>query len=54
MDKFIPENKELDPIPRLLNKSETSDKDIEEAIEDWKKDPPDDKFKDILEAEIDD
>ncbi|BBG57863.1 hypothetical protein [uncultured phage] len=51
-DKFNPEDKSLQPIGRLLERAEVTADDIQKAIDDWKKKPPDDEFKNLLEPEI--
>ena len=51
-DKFNPEDKNLQPVARLLERSEVTTDDIQKAIDDWKKKPPDDEFKNLLEPEI--
>ena len=51
-DKFNPEDKSLQPIARLLERAEVTADDIQKAIDDWKKKPPDDEFKNLLEPEI--
>jgi hypothetical protein len=51
-DKFNPEDKNLQPISQLLGKAEVTADDIQKAIDDWKKKPPDPEFKNLLEPEI--
>jgi|GEM_PF-7122586 len=51
-DKFNPEDKSLQPVARLLERAEVTADDIQKAIDDWKKKPPDDEFKNLLEPEI--
>ena len=51
-DKFNPEDKNLQPISRLLGRAEVTADDIQKAIDDWKKKPPDLEFKNLLEPEI--
>ena len=51
-DKFNPEDKNLQPIGQLLGRAEVTADDIQKAIDDWKKKPPDDEFKNLLEPEI--
>ena len=51
-DKFNPEDKNLQPIARLLERAEVTADDIQKAIDDWKKKPPDEEFKNLLEPEI--
>ena len=51
-DKFNPEDKNLQPVARLLERAEVTADDIQKAIDDWKKKPPDEEFKNLLEPEI--
>ncbi len=51
-DKFNPEDKNLQPISQLLERAKVTANDIQKAIDDWKKKPPDDEFKNLLEPEI--
>ena len=51
-DKFNPEDKNLQPIGQLLERAEVTANDIQKAIDDWKKKPPDDEFKNLLEPKI--
>jgi hypothetical protein len=51
-DKFNPEDKNLQPISQLLGRAEVTANDIQKAIDDWKKKPPDPEFKNLLEPEI--
>jgi hypothetical protein len=50
--KFNPKEKALDPVTRLLTKATVNSEDINLAISDWKKKPPDPDFKNFLEPEI--
>lgn len=51
-DKFIPEDKNLQSIGQLLGRANVTANDIQKAIDDWKKKPPDSEFKNLLEPEI--
>ena len=51
-DKFNPEDKNLQTIARLLERAEVTADDVQKAIDDWKKKPPDNEFKNLLEPEI--
>jgi hypothetical protein len=51
--KFNPKEKTLDPVTRLLSKANVNSEDINLAISDWKKKPPDPDFENFLEPEID-
>ena len=51
-DKFNLEDKNLQPIGQLLERAKVTSDDIQKAIDDWKKKPPDDEFKNLLEPEI--
>ena len=51
-DKFNSEDKNLQPIGQLLGRAEVTADDIQKAIDDWKKKPPGDEFKNLLEPEI--
>lgn len=53
MDKFNPPDKNLSPISELLSKAEVKKEDIDDAITDWKDDPPIPDFENFLEPEID-
>lgn len=50
--KFDPKEKALDSVTRLLAKANVVSEDINLAILDWKKKPPDPDFENLLEPKI--
>lgn len=48
--RFTPENKELKPLAELFAIANVTKSDIEQAIEDWVNNPPEDEFQFLIEA----
>jgi len=50
-DLFQPEDEELPPASELEGIAEVTEADVDGAVSEWEDNPPDDEFKNILEAE---
>ena len=50
--KFKPDPDTLDPPNHLFELAKVKAEDVAAAAADWKKDPPDDEFANLLEAEV--
>ena len=51
--RFTPENKELKPLAELFAIANVTKSDIEQAIEAWINNPPEDEFQFLIEANAD-
>lgn len=54
MANFIPKDPSLDPAGELVARGNVTEADMSAAIGDWKEEPPDPDFEEILEPELED